>query len=86
MSANPEAEDAVAAAKSALQRELPPERAAAYFDALSIIYHTGTEEGKETYGDKFRGSGAFLMRCAGRFSSPFSSFSSTRSASTARSS
>ena len=43
-------------------RELCDSDLTAYFDALSIIYHTGTEEGKEIYGDKFRGSGAFVAR------------------------
>ena len=39
-------------------RELSETDKTSYFDALSIIYHTQTEEGKDTYGSKFRGSGA----------------------------
>ena len=37
----------------------------AYFDALSIIYHTDTTEGQATYGGKFRGSGVLCVgfRC-----------------------
>ena len=35
----------------------------AYFDALSIIYHTSTTEGSELYGVKYRGSGVL---CVGR--------------------
>ena len=35
----------------------------AYFDALSIIYHTSTTEGSELYGVKYRGSGVL---CIGR--------------------
>jgi hypothetical protein len=39
-------------------RELCDKDREAYFDALSIMYHTSTEEGVSEYGDKFRGSGA----------------------------
>ena len=35
----------------------------AYFDALSIIYHTTTTEGISKYGKKFRGSG-MCVHCA----------------------
>mmetsp|Transcript_16887 Transcript_16887/g.39463 ORF Transcript_16887/g.39463 Transcript_16887/m.39463 type:complete len:822 (+) Transcript_16887:116-2581(+) len=46
-------------------RELSEADKTSYFDALSIIYHTQTEEGKDTYGSKFRGSDYFVKKHLG---------------------